>query len=99
MKYTFILLTASIFIFVACKKKPIMEHCYACMRYDSIRSNIAYYNVTPYFENARDTMCHQTDATIKYYMKTHYAIPDTLIKTKNFDTLVVLYYSNICELN
>jgi len=81
MKYTILLMVSMILLMGACKKKPVREHCYRCTKYDSSHSNVPAYNVVTGFENAADTMCNYTDETIAYYMKTHYAIPDTIYKT------------------
>jgi hypothetical protein len=72
MKYILLLFIATFMVFSSCKKKKTDTHCYTCMKYDSLHSNIpAECSKEGYFENASDTMCNYTEETIDYYMHTH----------------------------
>jgi hypothetical protein len=97
MKYIFILFIAAFAVFVSCKKKKTPEHCYTCIKFDSLHSNI--YKLTSdsaTAENATDTMCSYTDDLINYYMQTHHT-SDT--QYNKHDTVIILYNYILCSQN
>ncbi len=93
MKQIFILATALIMVFAimsACKKRDRNDvHCYICARHDSIVETITpHIIVKPIIY---DTLCHQTDVSIQYYILTHTnKVADTLHRG---DTVAVEYFN------
>ena len=67
MKYVFILIAATLVIFVACKKHITNTNCYACYQYDSLYRNgyLAFYN------GHNDTLCGYTDGMARFFMLSH----------------------------
>jgi len=95
MKYALIALGAFVFLLTACEKKKEATHCYVCQRYDSVFSNIPGIS-EPTKIGTKDSICGQTDATIKFQEEQYKSI-DTFYHKG--DTFKMYYRTRPCTMD
>ena len=90
-----VIVVSLIFVFVACtKKSKYSQHDYACVKYDSVYSNIPAL-CNPKYDSVHFFYGHVTSDQVNFFIKSH-ANSDTLYYSN--DTLEMEYWSVKCEL-
>jgi len=99
MKYTLILAFIIVFTVIGCKKKPTVNRCYVCYRYEMYNALVFHQFDRPRTLISIDTICGHDDQWIQWYMDTHKQL-DTVYKgTPPIDTIVLDQHSSLCEIN